>query len=117
VTVLYEILKFAKLYFKESSQDGVIDIITLPILLSLVFFTSFAIYLFMGIYIYFLNRHSAKNILFVLVCLALCVWTFSFQLLTQHLIMKLPCSGNGVGVWLGNDVCSTGTFRFAFNRK
>ena len=56
------------------------DIITLPILLSLVFFTSFAIYLFMGIYIYFLNRHSAKNILFVLVCLALCVWTFSFSI-------------------------------------
>ncbi len=50
--------------------------LTIPILISVIYLTCFAIYLLSGILILSLNRESMKNRLFFFICLSLCIWSF-----------------------------------------
>jgi len=52
----------------------------LPIVLSLIFFVTFIIYIFTGIYIFSISQHSIKNRVFFALCLSLSIWSFSFSI-------------------------------------
>ncbi|HBR02737.1 MAG TPA: bifunctional diguanylate cyclase/phosphodiesterase [Ruminiclostridium sp.] len=51
-----------------------------PLLFSLLFFTSSAVYLFFGIYIINMNLKASLNKLFLIVCCSLCLWSFGFSI-------------------------------------
>ncbi len=51
-----------------------------PLLFSLLFFAAFAIYLFFGIHIIYLNPRAPLNIIFTAVCAALGLWALGFSL-------------------------------------
>lgn len=53
---------------------------TLNYTLSLLFFISFSVYIFLGIYILFLNLNSLLNRLFFVVTISLCIWSFAFSM-------------------------------------
>ena len=54
--------------------------ITSPIIFSLVFFATFGIYWFSGSYIFFRNKKSMQNRVFLILCLSLCIWSFAFSI-------------------------------------
>ena len=56
---------------------------SLPLLISLIFFITFAIYTFSGIYIINLNSKSILNRVFFAICVALSVWSFSFSIFSS----------------------------------
>ncbi len=47
---------------------------------SLLFFTSFAFYLFFGLYVIHWNPRSRLNRMFLAVCISLCFWSFGFSM-------------------------------------
>lgn len=53
---------------------------SIPLLFSFIFYLTFIIYVFFGIYIISLDLKSRKNRIFFILCLALCIWTFSFSI-------------------------------------
>jgi hypothetical protein len=50
---------------------------------SLVFFFSFAIYLFFGTYIIYMNPKAGMNRIFLGVCISLCLWSLGFSVATS----------------------------------
>lgn len=58
---------------------------TITYFLSLLFFVSFCVYVFLGLYILFLNAKSILNRLFFMITFSLCLWAFGFSMcyLTQ----------------------------------
>lgn len=54
--------------------------VTWPLLLSLLFFFSFAVYIFCGFLIFILNVRPASKILFFLICLSLGTWALGFSI-------------------------------------
>ena len=53
---------------------------TMPLAFSLVFYVSFAIYFFFGLYVLFLNVNSNLHRVFLASCISLCFWAFSFSI-------------------------------------
>ncbi|WP_165835505.1 EAL domain-containing protein [Ruminiclostridium sufflavum] len=53
---------------------------TLTYFLSLLFFISFSVYIFLGLYILFINIKSILNRLFFMVTFSLCIWAFAFSM-------------------------------------
>lgn len=51
-----------------------------PLLFSLLFFTAFSIYLFLGIYIIHMNPRASLNQVFLAVCVSLCLWSLGFSI-------------------------------------
>lgn len=58
-------------------------VMSLSITYSLFFFSAFAVYVFLGLYILFRNPKSNINRIFFLLCFALCVWSFSFSIVNS----------------------------------
>lgn len=52
---------------------------TMPLVFSLLFYVSFAMYFFFGLYVLFLNAGSSLHRLFFASCISLCFWAFSFS--------------------------------------
>ena len=53
---------------------------SLPIVFSLIFFTAFATYFFIGLYVLYLNFNSMLHRVFFASCISLCFWAFSFSI-------------------------------------
>ncbi len=53
---------------------------TMPLAFSLIFFASFAMYFFFGLYVLFLNANSNLHRVFFASCISLCFWAFSFSI-------------------------------------
>lgn len=57
--------------------------ISLPTKISLIYYTTFTIFAFMGLFALYINPKERKNQLFFLVTLACCVWSFSLAMMTS----------------------------------
>ena len=55
-------------------------IFTLPLLFSLIFYATFSIYVFFGIFVFISDMKSLLNRVFLILCLPLCIWAFSFAI-------------------------------------
>lgn len=53
---------------------------TTPLLFSSIFYASFAMYFFFGLYVLFLNVNSNLHRVFFASCLSMCFWAFSFSI-------------------------------------
>jgi len=56
---------------------------SLPITFSLFFFAAFAVYIFLGLFVFFRNTNNSLNRVFFLLCLSLCVWAFCFSVVNS----------------------------------
>jgi len=56
---------------------------SLSITFSLFFFTAFAVYTFLGLFVFFRNTDNSLNRVFFLLCLSLCVWAFCFSIVNS----------------------------------
>ena len=51
-----------------------------PLIFALIFFTTFSVYFFLGIYIIHMNSKSSQNRYFFILTISLCFWSFGFSI-------------------------------------
>lgn len=56
---------------------------SLPLAYSIAYFMAFAVYVFLGLYIFFRNTKSNLNRIFFMLCLSLCTWAFCFSIINS----------------------------------
>lgn len=54
--------------------------LSLPVFFSVLFYISFAIYLFFGLFVIYIDSKSQINRIFFILCIPMCIWAFSFSI-------------------------------------
>ena len=66
---------------------------------NIIFFFIFAIYIFLGAYIFFLNQKSGKNIAFFFLLFSLAIWSLSFALISSAPTIEEAFFWRRVSTW------------------